>query len=51
MLPKAVITMTGSSGSISFAARSTPKPSPSVSRRSESTTAGRLARSAASASG
>ena len=35
----------------SFAARSTPKPSPSGSRRSDSTTAGLLATSAASASG
>ena len=43
MLPNAVMTMTGSSGSRSFAARSTPKPSPSGSRRSDSTTAGWLA--------
>ena len=41
MLPKAVITMTGSSGSSSLAARSTPKPSPSGSRRSDSTRPGR----------
>src|SRR6185503_813861 len=51
MLPNAVITITGSSGSASLAARSTPKPSPSVRRRSDSTTAGWLATSAASASG
>ena len=37
------MTMTGSSGSSSLAARSTPKPSPSGSRRSDSTTPGRLA--------
>ena len=43
MLPNAVITITGSSGSSSLAARSTPKPSPSGSRRSDSTTPGRVA--------
>jgi hypothetical protein len=42
--------MTGSSGSSSFDARSTPKPSPSVNRRSDRTTAGGVVRSAASAS-
>src|SRR3954451_12550257 len=42
--------MTGSCGSKSFAARSTPKPSPSVSRRSDRTTAGWLASRALSAS-
>ena len=50
MLPNAVMTMTGSCGSKSFAARNTPKPSPSVRRRSDSTTAGWLASRAASAS-
>ena len=45
MLPYAVITMTGSSGSSSLAARSTPKPSPSGSLRSVRTTTGRARRS------
>src|SRR4051812_9773457 len=44
------MTMTGSSGSSFLAARSTPNPSPLVSRRSESTTPGRALRSAAAAS-
>src|ERR1035437_3929078 len=45
------MTMTGSSGSSSLAARMTPKPSPRGSLRSESTTAGALARNCSMASG
>ncbi len=40
MLPYAVMTITGVSASNSFEARSTPNPSPSGRRRSESTIAG-----------
>ena len=40
MLPYAVMTMTGTSASISFEARRTPNPSPSGRRRSDRTSAG-----------